>query len=467
MTRRTARSEPAAACRQEESAVAGPSLQTRPVRPGIRLNIRGRSVTLRGLKKPPRGALGWLAILGPGVIAGAAGNDAGGIATYSSVGAKFGYDLLWVLLIITISLAVVQEMSARLGAATGRGLLDLIRERFGIGWALLAAVIVLIANGGLVITEFVGLGAAARLLGISPYIVVPLGGLLVWYLVVGGTYNRVEKIFLAMTMVFFAYPVAAFLAHPDWGSVARGTFVPSFQANSAYILLLVGMLGTTITPYQQLFQQSSVVEKGVARRHYGPERIDTYVGMTLNDLMSGFMIIATAATLHVAGKTNINTAADAARALKPAAGSAAQTLFAIGLLGASLLAAAVLPLATAYAVSGVLGLPRGVNLDFRRGRFFLSLFTAFVIIGAIAAMIPGLPVIQLLIVIQVLNGVLLPVILIFIMLLVNDRRLMGELRNTRRYNVLGWGTVVLVTAAVALLLATQLLGALGLHLFGG
>lgn len=437
------------------------------LRPGIRLNIRGRSVHLRGLKRQPRGVVRWLAILGPGVIAGAAGNDASGIATYSSIGARYGYDLLWALVLITLSLALVQEMAARLGAATGRGLLDLIRERFGIGWALLAVAIVMVANGGLVITEFVGVGAAASLLGINPFLVVPLAAALVWYLVVAGNYARTEKIFLAMTMVFFTYPVAAILAHPDWGQVARGTVIPTVHADTAYLLLLVGLIGTTITPYQQLFQQSAVVEKGVARRHYGPERIDTYVGMTFNDLMSAFMIIATAATLFVAGQHNINTAADAARALKPAAGNAAETLFAIGLLGASLIAAAVLPLATAYAVSDVFGLSRGVNLDFRRGRFFLSLFSAFVLVGAAVALIPGLPVISLLVLVQVLNGVLLPIMLIFIMLLVNDNRLMGDLKNTRRYNIAGWVTIALIVVAVVTMLGTQLLGALGVHVFGG
>jgi NRAMP (natural resistance-associated macrophage protein)-like metal ion transporter len=441
-------------------------LHPRPVRAGLRLNIRGRSVHLRGLKRNPTGLLRWLVILGPGLIATSAGNDAGGIATYSSAGAKFGYDLIWVMLIITVSLAVVQEMCARLGAATGRGLLDLIRERFGIGWALFGVSVVLIANGGLVVSEFVGIGAAMELIGVSKYIAVPIAALLLWYLVIFGSYGYVEKIFLLMTLVFFAYPVAAIMAHPHWGEVARGAFIPKVKLDSAYIFIFVGLLGTTITPYMQLFQQSSIVERGAARRHYGTERVDAYVGSMFSNLMSIFMIIATAATLHVIGKTEIGTAADAALALEPVVGSSAKLLFGVGLLGASMLAGAVLPLATSYAISEAFGVPKGVNLDFRRARVFFTLFTALIIIGAVLALLPNLPVIQLLVFIQVLNGVLLPIILVFILLLINDSRLTGELKNTRLYNILGWGTCAMITIAVVVMLGGQLLDLLGVHLFG-
>jgi NRAMP (natural resistance-associated macrophage protein)-like metal ion transporter len=389
------------------------------------------------------------------LIATAAGNDAGGIATYSAVGAKYGYALLWVMVVVTVSLAVVQEMCARLGAATGRGLVDLIRERFGIGWALVTVGVILIANGGVVISEFVGLGAAAELLGGSKYLAVPLGAVLLWYLIVYGSYHRVEKLFLAMTFVFFAYPAAAIMAHPQWGAVAHGALVPELRHDADYLFLLVALLGTTITPYMQLFQQSALVEKGVARRHYGPERIDTYVGAVFSNLMSLFMIIATAATLHVAGTTEITTAADAARALEPVVGTAATTLFAVGLLGASLLAGAVLPLATSYAVCETFGVPKGVNLDFRRAPLFFGLFTLLLIGGAGAALIPNVPVMPVLVAIQVLNGVLLPIILVFILLLINDPRLTGDLRNTRLYNVLGWGTFSLVTTAVLIMLGGQ------------
>ena len=437
-------------------------------RASLRLNINGRSVRLRGLRREPRGLLRLLAIFGPGLIAASAGNDAGGIATYSSAGAAYGYALIWVMVIITVSLAVVQEMCARLGAATGRGLLDLIRERWGIGWALFAVGIVLVANGGLVISEFVGISAAAELLGVSKYLAVPLAAIGLWYLVIYGSYGWVERVFLCMTLVFFAYPIAAFMAHPHWGEVARGALVPTLRADHDYLFLLVGLLGTTVTPYMQLFQQSSVVEKGVARCHYGPERLDAWAGALFSNAMSICMIIATAATLHVVGKTQIDTAADAARALEPVVGQAARALFAVGLLGASLLAGAVLPLATAYAASEAFGTPKGVQLDFRRARLFFGLFTALIVLGAGLALVPDLPVIQLLVIMQVLNGALLPVILIFILLLINDERLVGpNLKNTRLYNVLGWGTFALITIAVAVMLGGQVLDLCGVHLFGG
>ena len=438
----------------------------RSLRSGLRLNIRGRSVQLRGLRRSPTGLLRWLAILGPGLIATSAGNDAGGIATYSQAGAKFGYDLIWVMVILTLSFAVVQEMCARLGAATGRGLLDLIRERFGIGWALFAVVIILIANAGVTVSEFVGIGAAMELMGVSKYLAIPIGAVVIWYLVIFGSYSKVEKILLLMTLVFFAYPVAVFMAHPNWGEVAKGAFVPQFRSDPAYLFLIVGLLGTTITPYIQIFQQSSLVEKGVARRHYGPERIDAYVGAIFSNLMSISMIIATAATLYVVGKREIESAADAARALEPVVGNAATLLFGIGLLGATLLAGAVLPLATAYAVSEAFGVPKGVSLDFRRGKVFFSLFTALIVIGAGVALIPNVPVMQLLVGVQVLNGVLLPIILVFILLLINDKRLTGDLKNSRRNNVLAFGTLILITAAVVVMLGGQLLALLGIHLFG-
>jgi NRAMP (natural resistance-associated macrophage protein)-like metal ion transporter len=433
----------------------------RPVRPALALTLRGRTVRLRGWRPPPTGLWRWLAILGPGLIAASAGNDAGGIATYSQAGAQFGYDLLWLMLVITVSLAVIQEMCARLGVVTGRGLMDLIRERFGLRWALLALGVIVVANASLVITEFVGIGAAAELLGVSPYLAVPLTALLLWYLVISGSYAQVEKVFIAMTLVFFSYPAAAALAHPDWGSVLRGTLVPSMRLEKASLQMVVALIGTTVTPFMQFFQQSSTVEKDVPRRHYGPVRADTYFGAAFSNLISAFMIIATAATLHLAGKTEIASAADAAQALAPIAGPMAGTFFAVGLLGAALLAAGVLPLATAYSASEMFGLAKGVSLDFRRAPLFFGLFTTFIALGAVAALLPGLPVIALLIAIQVLNGCLLPAILLFVLLLSNDAELVGEFKNNRLHNLLGWGTFALVTAAVIALLGLQLLEALG------
>ena len=442
--------------------LAGLPARPRTSIPSIRLNIRGRSVSLRGLRRPPAGILRWLLILGPGLITASAGNDAGGIATYSAAGARFGYDLIWVMVVITVSLAVVQEMCARLGAATGRGLLDLVRERYGISWALFVMATLFIANAGVIITEFMGIGAAAGLFGLPRLVVVPLAAALLWYLVIYGSYAWVEKIFLGMTLVFFAYPVAAVLAQPDWGDVLRGALIPTIQFDQEYLFLLVGLMGTTISPFMLFFQQSSTVERGVARRHYGPERLDAHIGAIFSNLIAITMIVVAGATLHQAGQTNIESAADAAQALEPIAGPAATTLFAIGLLGASLLAGAVLPLTTAYAVSEVFGMPKGVSLDFRRAPLFFRLFTGMIVLGAGLSLIPGLPVFDWLVAVQVLNGVLLPVLLIFILRLINDERLMGPLRNTRLYNVLGWGTMALITTAVVILLGSQVLITLGI-----
>lgn len=432
---------------------------------GLRINYHGRSIFLRGLRLPPKGIWKWLLILGPGLIATSAGNDAGGIATYSSAGAKFGYDLLWVMVVLTLSFAIVQEMCTRLGAATGRGLLDLIREQFGIGWTLFSVAIIIVANGGVTISEFVGIGAASELLGVSRYISVPIAAVALWYLVIFGSYARVEKIFLLMTLVFFAYPIAAILGNPDWGAVAKGAVVPTLKFEKEYIFILVGLLGTTITPYIQIFQQSSTVERGAARKHYGMERYDAYAGSVFSNLMSMSMIIATAATLYVAGQHNIESAADAARALEPVAGSSASVLFAIGLLGASLLAGGVLPLATSYAISEAFGIPKGVNLDYRRGKQFFGLFTAFIVVGAVVALIPGLPIFPMLVGIQVLNGVLLPFTLVFILLLINREKLTGELKNTPIYNLLGWGTFGIITLAVLVFLIGQGLEMINVNLF--
>lgn len=433
---------------------------------GVRINIRGRRIKLRGLRLPPRGIWKWLIVLGPGLIATSAGNDAGGIATYSSAGAKYGYQMIWVMVVLTLCFAIVQEMCTRLGAATGRGLLDLIRERFGIAWTLFAIVIIVIANGGVTISEFVGIGAASELLGVSKYISVPISAVVLWYLVIFGSYARVEKIFLLMTLVFFAYPIAAILSGPDWGEVAEGAFVPSIRFESEFIFLLVGVLGTTITPYIQIFQQSSTVERGAARKHYGPERVDAYVGSVFSNIMSISMIIATGATLFVAGQHNIDSAADAAKALEPVAGSSASVLFAVGLFGASMLAGGVLPLATSYAISEAFGIPKGVNLDYRRGKAFFSIFTAFIVVGAVVALIPGLPMFAMLVAIQVLNGALLPFILVFILLLINNKKLTGDLKNGPVYNFLGWSTFAIIATAVTIMLAGQVLELFGIKLFG-
>lgn len=435
----------------------GWSTGIRDLAPGVRVRLRGRSIHLRSIRRPRTGPLRLLAVLGPGLIAGAAGNDAGGVATYSQVGATLGYGLLWALALVTVSLAVVQETAARLGAATGRGLLDLIRERFGIGPSLVAVVALLVANAAVTLSEFVGIGAAMELLGVDRVVAIPIAAVAVWYLVVVGSYARTERIFVLMALVFLAYPVAALFAGPDPAEIARG-FVPSVGSDERWLLLFVGLVGTTVSPYLQVFQQGLVVERGTVPADYDDERLDTYLGALFSNLMAMAIIVAVAATVGAAGGGPIETADGAALALEPVAGPFATTLFAVGLLGASLLAAAVLPLATAYSVAETFGLPKGIGLDRRRAPGFFGLFTILVAGGAIGALIPGLPVIDVLVGVQVLNGLLMPLMLAFMLVLANDRTICGPLANRRRDNILGWGTWLLMTTLALVYVGTQLLG---------
>jgi NRAMP (natural resistance-associated macrophage protein)-like metal ion transporter len=384
-----------------------------------------------------------------------AGNDAGGIATFASVGAELGYRLLWILLPITLSLGLVQEMCARMGAVTGKGLADLIRERFGVRWTAFVMLALLIANGGVTISEFVGIAAATELFGIPRFISVPLAAISIWWLVVKGSYQRVERVFLLMSLVFLGYVVSAFLARPDWGTVATQLVRPSFSLDHAYLFTVVAVVGTTISPYMQVYVQSSVVEKGVTPEDYGRTRIDVWVGTFFAILIVFFIVISTAATLHQHG-IHINSAADAARALQPLAGSYAETLFAIGLFGASMLAAGVLPLATAYSVSEALGFEKGVSRTFRDAPIFLGVFTFLVAVGAAIAVIPELPLIRVLLVTQVINGLLLPVVLFAILRLVNDRDLMGRHVNGRLHNVGAWLTAIMVTLLSLMLVLVTL-----------
>ncbi|HEY3107807.1 MAG TPA: Nramp family divalent metal transporter [Chloroflexota bacterium] len=409
-----------------------------------------------------RGRLaGWLALLslvGPGLIAANAGNDAGGIATYASVGARYGYSLLWAMLLLTLALAVVQEMCARMGVATGEGLTDLVRAHLGIRWTLLVVLCLLIANGGTIVSEFAGVGAAAELFGVPRYLAIPPAAVAVWWLVVRGSYPRVERALLAMTLVFFAYPISAYLARPDWGEVARQTGLPTIRLDGGYLFILVALIGTTITPYMQLYVQSSVADKGVSMAEYAVTRLETYAGALFSNLVSAFIIIATAATLYVSGITNVDSAEDAARALEPLAGRYASGLFAVGLLGASLLAAAVLPLATAYAVAEALGFEKGVDRGFREAPVFLGLYSGLVVLGALIALVPGLPLITLLLVVQVVNGLLLPVVLVSILRLVNRRDLMGPAVNGPITNVLAYALTIAVSGCALAMVVGLLLG---------
>ncbi len=410
---------------------------------GRRLMRRGAHGVRRTVARRPR-LLMYLAILGPGMISANAGNDAGGIATFATVGAEFGYSLLWILLPITISLGIVQEMCARMGAVTGKGLADLIRERFGVRWTALVMLAILVANAGVTVSEFVGIAAATELLGVSHYVSVPLAAISIWWLVVKGTYQRVERAFLLMSLVFLGYVISAFLSQPDWSAVATGVVRPTVRLDHAFLFTFVAIIGTTISPYMQVYVQSSVVEKGVTSDDYSKTKTDVWVGTIFAIIVVFFIVVSTGATLHKAG-IRIDSAAEAARALEPLAGVYAQTLFAIGLFGASMLAAGVLPLATAYSLSEALGYEKGVSRSFREAPIFLGTFTFLVAVGAAIAIVPNLHLIRVLLVTQVINGLLLPFVLFAVLRLVNDREIMGTHVNGRFYNLLAWLTALLVT----------------------
>jgi NRAMP (natural resistance-associated macrophage protein)-like metal ion transporter len=401
-----------------------------------------------------------LAVLGPGLIAANAGNDAGGIATFSQAGAKYGYSLLWALAISGFCLAIVQEMCARMGAVTGKGLADLIREQFGVRWAALAMLALLIANTGVTISEFLGIAASVQVLANDPntpfiYIVVPASALILWLLVIRGSYRRVEKIFLVMSLGFLAYIPAAFAAHPAWGEVGRQLVLPPLSSESGYLLTAVALVGTTISPYMQFFVQSSVADKGIHAGDYFYEQLDIYSGTIFAMLIAAFVVIATGATLYPIHHA-VNTALDAALSLTGLVGESAGLLFGVGLFGASLLAAAVLPLSTAYGICEAFGFERGVSRSFKEAPVFQSIFTGLIILGVIIALIPGLPIIQVLVALQDLNAAMLPILLVFIILLVNNRRLMGRRVNGPVFNAISWTTVVVVTCLIVLLLLTTI-----------
>jgi Mn2+/Fe2+ NRAMP family transporter len=421
--------------------------------------VRRVSIPSLSLRRRRGRLVALLAVLGPGLIAATAGNDAGGIATYSSVGARYGYDLLWMMVVITISLVVVQEMAARMGIVTGKGLADLIREEYGIRWSLFATASVLVANLGICISEFVGIGAALGLAHVPPQVSVPVAALGVWLLLVRGTYKVAERIFVAMTIPFFAYPIAAILAHPHWGQVGRSVVAPHVQTSPSYILLFVATAGTTITPFMQLYLQSAVVERGLGPDDLTKERIEVVSGSVFANLVASFIIIATAATLYLHGHRHIDTAAQAAKALAPFAGRFAEVLFAVGLLGASLLAAAILPVTAAYVISETFGFERGMSRSPREAPVFVGVVTALVAVGAIVAIVPGVPVFRLLVGVQAVNGVLLPVTLFFVWRLAASADVMGRYRNGRIFNLVA-GATVIATSGLSLLLLAVTLGGL-------
>lgn len=403
-----------------------------------------------------------LAIIGPGIITANADNDAGGISTYSVAGAQYGYSLLWMLVIITFSLAVTQEMGARTGAATGKGLAALIRERYGVKWTLFAMACTLAANLATTIAEFAGIAAAFEIFGVPRLISVPVAAVAVWLLVVKWSFRSVEKVFLLLSAIYIAYPLSGIIVGAPWGEVFRQTVTPTFQMNTGYILVFIATVGTTITPWGQFFIQAYVVDKGIGPREYPSTRVDVLLGALITDIVSFFIIVATASTLHVRG-IQITDAAQAAIALEPLAGAFAAYLFALGLANASFLAASILPLATAYTLCEAFGWEAGVDRSWSEAPFFHTLYAFSIGVGAIVALIPGLPLLPVMLFSQDVNGVLLAVVIIFAIRIASDRRVMGAQVNGRLGNTIAWGTAVALIVLTALLIASSLAPLVGIN----
>ncbi|HEY5489491.1 MAG TPA: divalent metal cation transporter [Candidatus Limnocylindrales bacterium] len=427
------------------------------------MNLAAPEAATEAPRTTPRPRLGrrarflaTLAVLGPGIVSGFADNDAGGITTYSIAGARFGYDLLWVLLVTQIALLVTQEIGARLGLATGQGLTGLIRERFGLRWAAFAAGTMIVANLGSTVSEFAGIAAALSLFGVPAALSALLAAVAVMVLIGAGSFSRVQYGFVLIgVLVSGAYLISAVLAHPDWGLALHNLVVPQGAFDGAYMLAVVGVVGTTITPWGQQFIQAYVVDKRIRPEEMNAERLDVLIGVFITNVVGAFIVVACAATLFASGIFNISSAADAAQALKPIAGNIASLLFAIGLLAASLLGLGVVPLASAYTAAEVFGWEQGVGWRIREAPAFYGLLAFFIGFAALFMLIPGLPLIQVMFGAQVLNGLLLPVILVFVMLLVGDRKIMGHLVSGRINLILGWGvTVLLIVMSLVLVLTS-------------
>jgi Mn2+/Fe2+ NRAMP family transporter len=401
----------------------------------------------------------YLAIAGPGIVAANAGNDAAGIATYASAGSQFVYRTLFFMLLVTVALVLVQEMAVRLGTYTGKGLAALIREQFSLRLTGLALFCVLLANTGLVVSEFAGIGAAFQLLGVSRYLVIPVAALAIWALVIFGSYRYAERIFLVLSLAFFAYPIAAILAHPNWGHVATDLVIPHLSANKAFLLLGVALIGTTVSPYMQLYAAAGVVDRGVGPDEYRAARLDAISGALFACFIAMTIIIATGAAIGGVGP--LQSAKQAAEALRPVAGSGAVVLFAVGLLGASALAGAVVPLSSSYAISEAVGVERSVSRRFSEAPLFLGLFTVQVALGAAVALTP-VNLIKLLIGTQVLQGIVTPVVLTYILMLCNRHEVLGDAANRPAFRVAATIVVVAISLMSLLLLGDTLLGLIGL-----
>ena len=400
----------------------------------------------------------FLAAIGPGFITANVDNDAGGIFTYSQAGAQFGYVLLWTMIPITIALVVIQEMASRMGAATGKGLSDLIREEFGFRLTFFVMLALVITNFGNVVAEFAGIASSLELFGWSKYVVVPAAAFAIWAMVVRGTYDSIEKVFLAASAFYICYIIAGLLARPDWTAAAFATVTRPQAAgirNYGYLYMVIAVVGTTIAPWMQFYLQASVVEKGITMRQYAASRWDVILGCVFTDVVAWFIIVACAATLYASGHHDIASAADAAQALRPLAGEYAYLLFAAGLFNASLFAASILPISTAYAVCEGLGFESGLDKKFHEAPVFYWLYTLLIVAGAGVLLIPRLPLIYVSVLSQVANGIVLPLVLVFMLLLVNDRELMGEHVNSRGYNIVAWTTVAVMIALTLGMFLTQ------------
>jgi NRAMP (natural resistance-associated macrophage protein)-like metal ion transporter len=389
----------------------------------------------------------FLAVLGPGFITANVDNDSGGILTYSQAGAQYGYTLLWTMIPITLALIVVQEMCARMGVVTGKGLSDLIREEFGLRMTFIVMILLVIVNFGNVVTEFIGIAGSMQLFHISKYASVPVCAVIVWALVVKGDYKSVEKVFLLASVFYIAYIVTGVLSGPDWHlALVETVKLPPASAwrDRSYLYMTIGVIGTTITPWMQFYLQSSIVEKGVNIKQYKASRLDVIVGSVFTDIVAWFIVVACAATLYAHGMRNIADASVAAEAMKPLAGQYAFILFAAGLFNASLFAASILPLSTAYTVCEGLGFEHGLDKTFKEAPFFYWFYTLLIVFGAATVLIPNFPMVQVAVLSQVLNGVLLPVIMIFMLKLINKHELMGKYTNSHWFNVVAWGTAAIV-----------------------
>ncbi len=401
----------------------------------------------------------FLAVLGPGFITANVDNDSGGILTYSQAGAQYGYALLWTMIPITLALIVVQEMCARMGAVTGKGLSDLIREEFGLRMTFVVMILLVIVNFGNVVSEFIGISLSMELFHVSRYLSVPVCAVIVWLLVVKGDYKSVEKVFLAASVFYIAYIVTGVLSGPNWHTALVETVkLPPLSAwhDKAYLYMTIAVIGTTITPWMQFYLQASIVDKGVTVKDYKASRLDVIVGSIFSDIVAWFIIVACAATLFVHGLHDVTDASVAAQAMKPLAGQYAFILFAAGLFNASLFAASILPLSTAYTVCEGLGFESGLDKTFKEAPFFYWFYTLLIVLGALVVLIPRLPLVPVVLLSQVLNGVLLPVIMIFMLRLINKKDLMGEYTNPRWFNVVAWGTAGIVIAMSLVLMWNQI-----------